>query len=460
MKKAKLLILVFLFSAPLCSQVSSGQQLSKKIDNLITRNYQSIAPGCVVLVSEEDKLVYEKGFGKANIELNDPLRPEMLFRIGSITKQYTAIAILQLIEQGRILLQDSLQKFIEGFPHKGYTITIENLLTHTSGIVDYEVLDFHVPNAIRIDFPPKQIIDSLAVLPLAFIPGTQYRYSNSNYFLLGFILEKVTGKAYKTYMKENVFIPLGLSETCYDSPAEIIKNRVTGYTKGSTGYENAGYLSMNQVFSAGALLASARDLFKWHQALYTYKVVKKETLDKAVAPFQFSDGKLSEYGYGWFIKEFRGKKLIGHGGAIDGFRSMEAYLPEQDIFIAALFNSDNDDFFPLFENIISLVVGKSLVASYEDLKIDTSVLDIYTGTYKWTEDTTGHIVIYREGNRLYADLSNKTGMHMPLHAQSPTLFYLPVVRRIATTIEFIPENGKVNRLWWTQEKKQEARRSE
>jgi CubicO group peptidase (beta-lactamase class C family) len=364
MKKAKLLIFVILFSVPLCSQISSGRQLSKKIDELIARSYQSIAPGCVVLVSKKDKLIYEKGFGKANIELNDLLRPEMLFRIGSITKQYTAIAILQLIEQGRILLQDSLQKFIEGFPHKGSTITIENLLTHTSGIVDYEVLDFHVPNAIRIDFPPKQIIDSLAVLPLAFIPGTQYRYSNSNYFLLGFVLEKVTGKSYKTYMKENIFTPLGLSETCYDSPEEIIKNRVFGYTKGTMGYQNAGYLSMNQVFSAGALLASARDLFKWHQALYAYKVVKKETLDKAVAPFQFSDGKLSEYGYGWFIKEFRGNKLIGHGGAIDGFRSMEAYLPEQDIFIAALFNSDNDGFFPLFENIISLVAGRSLEASY------------------------------------------------------------------------------------------------
>ena len=348
-----------MFSAPLYSQVFRGRRFSKKIDELITRSYQSIAPGCVVLVSEKGKLIYEKGFGKANIELNDPVRPEMLFRIGSITKQYTAIAILQLIEKGSILLQDSIQKYIKDFPHKGYTITIEHLLTHTSGIVDYEVLDFHIPNAIRIDLPPKQIIDSLAVLPLAFIPGTQYKYSNSNYFLLGFILEKVTGESYKTYMKENFFTPLGLSATCYDSPAEIIKNRVFGYTKGSTGYQNVGYMSMNQVFSAGALLASARDLFKWHQALNAYKVVKKETLDKAVAPFRFSDGKLSEYGYGWFIKEFRGSTLIGHGGAIDGFRSMEAYLPEQDIFIAALFNSDNDGFFPLFENITGLVTGNS-----------------------------------------------------------------------------------------------------
>lgn len=357
MKKAILPLLLLLFTTTLNAQVFSGRQSIKKIDELITRSYQSIAPGCVVLVAEKDKLLYEKGFGKASIELNVPVRPEMLFRIGSMTKQYTAIAILQLMEQGSISLQDSIRKFIKDFPHKGYTITIEHLLTHTSGIVDYQVLDFHIPNAIRIDFPQKQIIDSFAVLPLAFVPGTRYSYSNSNYYLLGYILEKVTGKTYKTYMQENVFAPLGLSATCYDSPAEIIANRVCGYAKGSNGYQNSGYLSMNQVFSAGALLASARDLFKWHQALYAYKIVKKETLEKALAPFKLSDGKLSEYGYGWFIKEFRGKKLIGHGGAIDGFRSIEVYLPEQDIFIAALFNSDNDGYFPLFENITNLLIG-------------------------------------------------------------------------------------------------------
>lgn len=359
MKKAKFLFFVLLFGMPLYSQVFLDRQSTKKNDELITGSYQSIAPGCVVLISEKNKLVYEKGFGQANLELNVPMRPEMLFRIGSITKQYTAIAILQLMEQGRIFLQDSLQKFIKSFPGKGHTITIENLLTHTSGIVDYQVLDFHIPNAIRIDFPPKQIIDSLAVLPLGFIPGTQYSYSNSNYFILGYILEKVTGKAYHTYMKENVFTPLGLSESFYDLPTEIIKNKVCGYTKASDGYQNAGYLSMNHVFSAGALVASARDLFKWHQALYAFKVVKKETLDKAVAPFRLSDGKLSEYGYGWFIKEYRGKKMIGHGGAIDGFRGMEVYIPEQDIFIVTLFNSDNDGFFQLFENILNLVITET-----------------------------------------------------------------------------------------------------
>jgi len=154
------------------------------------------------LVAKNGKVVYEKGFGTANIELGVPMKHDMVFRIGSITKQYTAIAILQLIEQGKIALKDSIQKFIKGFAHKEYTITIENLLTHTSGIKDYEQLDAHIPNAIRIEFPTRQIIDILSAVPLDFPPSTKYNYSNSNYFILGSIIEQVSGKSYKKYLEE------------------------------------------------------------------------------------------------------------------------------------------------------------------------------------------------------------------------------------------------------------------
>jgi CubicO group peptidase (beta-lactamase class C family) len=152
------------------------------------------------------------------------------FRIGSITKQYTAISILQLVEQGKISLQDSIQKFIPDFPHKGHTITIENLLTHTSGIVDYEVLNFPIPTAIRVDFPPKLIIDSLGKLPLGFVPGTKFQYSNSNYFLLAYIIEQVSGHSYQEYLIDHLFNPAGLHNTYYDSPDAIIPNRINGYS--------------------------------------------------------------------------------------------------------------------------------------------------------------------------------------------------------------------------------------
>ena len=209
-----------------------------------------------------------------------------VFRIGSMTKQYTAIAILQLVEQGKFFLQDSIQKFIKSFPFKGHTITIENLLTHTSGIKDYEQLDAHIPNAIRIEFPVKQIIDSLANLPLDFIPSSKYSYSNSNYFMLGYIIEQVSGKSYRDYLKENLFKPAGLSNTFYDSPKQLITNRANGYTKDNSNYYNVDYISMSLVYSAGALLSNVSDLFKWHQALYSYKIVKKESLEKAFTSFK------------------------------------------------------------------------------------------------------------------------------------------------------------------------------
>jgi CubicO group peptidase (beta-lactamase class C family) len=194
MYKIASLFLVFLVILSLANaQSREDRQLEKNIDELISRKLNSLSPGCVVLVAKKGKVIYEKSFGTANIELNVAMQPEMIFRIGSMTKQYTAIAILQLVEQGKISLQDSIQKFISDFPYKGHTITIENLLTHTSGITDYELLDAHIPNAIRIDFPAKQLIDSFAKLPGEFNPSTKYNYSNSNYFLLGYIIEKVSG---------------------------------------------------------------------------------------------------------------------------------------------------------------------------------------------------------------------------------------------------------------------------
>ncbi|MES2332152.1 MAG: serine hydrolase [Bacteroidota bacterium] len=450
-----LLLFFFVTFSTANAQSKENKLLEKNIDDLISGKLSSLSPGCVVLVAKKGKVIYEKSFGSANIELNTPMQPEMIFRIGSMTKQYTAIAILQLVEQGKISLQDSIQRFINDFPYKGYTITIENLLTHTSGITDYEVLDAHIPNAIRIDFPAKQLIDSFAKLPLEFIPSTKYNYSNSNYFLLGYIIEKVSGQSYKQYLLENLFKPAGLASTFYDSPSQIITNRVNGYIKDSAGYKNAGYLSMSMVYSAGALLSNVSDVFKWHQALYAYKLVKKETLEKAFTPYKLKDGKLTQYGYGWFIKDFQESPSIGHGGAIDGFRSMEFYLPDQDIFVAALFNSENDAVIDLVDNISMLAIGKTL-PSYKDLKLADSVLNRYTGTYKFITDDTSlnvSLKIYNNKGRLYGDLSNGTGSGMIFLPQSETNFVLAI--RTPTSVDFIIEKGKVTKMIWVQKKKTE-----
>ncbi|MEJ0101936.1 MAG: serine hydrolase [Bacteroidota bacterium] len=434
-------LLIFSFSF---GQNQQEKHLIKNLDQLISDKYKPISPGCAVLVAKKGAIIYKKAYGSANLELNVPMKPDMIFRIGSITKQYTAIAILQLVEQGKISLQDSLQKFIRNFGYKGSVITIENLLTHTSGITDYEVINVDIPTAIRVDFPPKQLIDSLAKFPLEFIPGSRFSYSNSNYYLLAYIIEQVSGKPYKEYLIENLFKPAGLSHTYYDSPEEIILNRVSGYSKYNSKYTNAGYISMTQVFGAGALVSNVEDLYKWHRALYEYKLVKKETLEKAFAPFKFTDGNLSEYGYGWFIKNRNETKSIEHSGGIDGFQSDEIYFPQQDIFIATLYNSLNEGgsdagFMALDNAIATLAIGKKL---QEEIKVDTSVLKQYVGEYE--TDPTHHGIITLENGQLYLEAPEGGLPKSPLFAKTENIFFLKI---IDAQIEFVKDkNNKVTEL--------------
>ena len=435
-KSLSLFIVSVLLLTSSYAQSKQDKELAQSLDDLLTKRFASVAPGCVVLVVKNGGTIYRKAFGKANVELNVPMQADMIFRIGSITKQYTAIAILQLIEQGKISLQDSIQKFIKDFPYKGHTITIENLLTHTSGIVDYEVLNFPIPNAIRIDFPPRQIIDKL---PLDFIPGSKFQYSNSNYYLLAYIIEQVSGNSYQDYLSANLFKPAELQNTYYDLPEEIIPNRVSGYARHNSKYSNAGYISMTQVFGAGALLSNVEDMFTWHQALYKYKLIKKETLEKAFTPYKLPNGNLTEYGYGWIIKNRNGFTSIEHSGGIDGFQSDEIYFPQQDIFIAALYNSLNKggsdmSFMTLDNDIATLSLGKKLQQS---MNLDTADLKQYIGVY---ESDPGHpAIITLEDGQLQIEAKAGGLPKSPLFAKSGNLFFLKV---IDAEIEFVKDNNK------------------
>ena len=453
------LIINFFISQFVFGQSKQDKGSIKQLEGYISENYSRYAPGCAVLVAKSGNILFQKGFGNANLELSVPVIPESVFRIGSITKQFTAVAILQLVEQEKIALNDSIQKFIKNYHPKGKTITIENLLTHTSGIKAYEEIDAKIPNAIRVDFSPETLIDSLDKLPLEFVPGSKYKYCNSNYFLLGKIIEEVSGKKYQTYLQEDIFSRIGLTSTSYDNPDIIIKDRVNGYTNFSGEYKNAGFISMSTVYSAGALLSNVKDLYRWHQALKNGELLKNETWQKAISPFRLADGKLSEYGYGFFIKDENNVKSIGHGGAIDGFRAVEIFYPDKDLYIALLCNSDQDNFMELFAGISQIASGNGVPPRYKDIKIPEEQLDSYIGNYTFLENPQQSIQVYKKEGRLYADLSNKSGLNMALLGQTQMLFYLPDVIRIPTTIEFIVTNGKVTGLFWTQEQKHEARKN-
>jgi len=419
-------------------------QMAASLDSLVHARLTSVAPGCAVLVAKQGNILYEKGFGKASLELDVPMRPDMVFRLGSITKQYTAIAILQLMEQGKLSLQDSIQKFIKDFPDKGHKITIENLLTHTSGIIDYESLDMHIPYVYRLDFPPKQFVDSLGHHPLVFAPGSRFSYCNSNYFLLGYIIELISGESYAAYMQEHIFVPARLTHTWYDDEKQVITGRVSGYAKYGDHYENPDYIGLSQVYAAGALLSNAEDLFKWHQALYAGKLVKKETLEKAFTPFQLADGGLSAYGYGWFIKELAGSRTIEHSGGIDGFQSDEIYFPQEDVFVATLYNSLNEggndmSFMGLSNDIATMAIGKPLA---KEAVVPDAVLQQYAGVY--AQDATHTAIITLEKGQLQVEAPAGGLPKTPLVAESQARFLLKLFK---VEFEFISDkNGRVTQM--------------
>jgi len=260
------------------------RDLEKSMDSLLSSQFTPMEPGISVLVAQKGQIVYKKAFGSANLELNTPMLPDMVFRIGSITKQFTAIAILQLAENGRIFLQDSITKYIKDFPAREYTITIEHLLTHTSGIRDYANADTVHPFIEREDFTPARLMSYFKNQPLEYKPGSKYSYSNSNYVLLGYIIQIVSGQDYHHYMKDHIIKPAGLWHTLYAEERTIVPGRVQGYTRNKGFFENTDYQTLSMGFACGDLLSNTEDLYRWNQAVISGSLINNQSVDKAFSP--------------------------------------------------------------------------------------------------------------------------------------------------------------------------------
>lgn len=448
MKKAiSLFIICYLILTYTYGQTDQDNQLGKSIDSLVMEQVKPNEPGVAILIAKKGKIVYEKAFGSANLELNVLLQPDMIFQIGSITKQFTAIAILQLLEQGRISLQDSVQKYIKDFPFKGYTITIENLLTHTSGIKDFMSIDHPGQNVLRWDFTPQQLIDHFKNAPLEFIPCSKYNYTNSGYVLLGRIIETVSGKSYNDYLLENVIQKAGLKNTFFANADTVIPKRVSSYTRDRGFYDNSDYLSTSLGFGCGDLLSNVGDLFKWNTALVNGNLIKKETLEKAFTPYKLSNGTYTTYGYGWFIDNVTGVKRIHHEGQFNGFVAEEKYFPIEDIFVATIANvkspEDKTDFssnrYKLYKNISLLAIGKQLQKS---VTVNSSVLDKYVGVYQLTTAKKRLITITKQGDHLMGELAGQGTVKLLF--ETDTKFSFEGLTN--ATCEFVNENGKATKI--------------
>ena len=314
------------------------QALAAKIDEILNPTFKTGEPGAALLIQKDGRTLVRKGYGMADLELGIPVDPDMSFRLGSVTKQFTAVAILMLEEQGKLSVKDPIEKYLPDYPTQGKAITIENLLTHTSGIKDYTSLPEWLP-LWRKDMTVSEVIALSKDKPMDFGPGEHWKYCNSGYILLGAIIEKVSGETYENFIQKHIFDPRKMTHSYYGSASRILPRRIPGYQKEGDVYINAPYLSMTQPYAAGSLLSSVDDMALWYAALAENKLIKKESLEKAWTPFKLNDGSNSGYGYGWESMTYKGHRLIEHGGGIMGFTTYAMIFPEDKMILVMLTNS-------------------------------------------------------------------------------------------------------------------------
>ncbi|RUT68201.1 serine hydrolase [Flavobacterium cupreum] len=323
--------------------LSFAQDKAKQIDQLLTQYSQYGLFNGSALVSEKGKVIFKKGYGSANMEWNIPNQPDTKFRLGSITKQFTALLIVKLAEDGKIKLDVPITTYLPDYPKEtGDKVTIQNLLTHTSGIPNYTSAPNFLQEKAKNPYSPADFVKTFSNLPLEFKPGEKFAYSNSGYFLLGYIIEKITGKTYEQYLQEIIFTPLKMVNSGYDHSDVLIKNRAAGYEKQGKKIINASYLDMSIPYAAGSLYSTVEDLYLWDQALYTNKLLSEKSMESLFKPYiLMGDG---GYGYGWFLSDItigtkEKVKVIEHGGGINGFNTNISRVPSDKILIVLLNNT-------------------------------------------------------------------------------------------------------------------------
>lgn len=350
--KIKITLFVFILSTKVFAQTFEA-----KIDSLIHTEFnEKYGPGGAFMIAKNGKPIYYKAFGKANLELDVDLTPESVFQIGSMTKQFTAIAVLMLHEQGKLAVNEPISKYIPDYP-AGDKITIHHLLTHTSGIKDFTKMK-SLREIAQKEMTPKMIVDFFKNEPVDFAPGEKFDYNNSGYVVLGYIIELVSGETYEDFIKKHIFEKAGMSQSYYASDRQVINKRAYGYHKKEHGFVNKTVISFSVPFSSGSLMSSLSDMLKWQNSLNTNLILNAESTKKAFSKYKLNNGEEFTYGYGWHIKELNGTPSREHGGSVFGFKSMGVYIPSEDIYVIGFSNCDCHSPTQITRDIATLALEK------------------------------------------------------------------------------------------------------
>jgi CubicO group peptidase (beta-lactamase class C family) len=439
--RAPALIAAFVIAClPLAAHAASPPVAQQARDTLI-RSAPAKGPGAVVLMTKGDAVLYRGAVGQADLELGVPLAPDQVFRIASVTKMFTAATVLKLAQQGKLSLDDKLSAYVPDIAN-GDRITIRQLLNHTAGVSD--IVHTITPGFSRRDVDTATLLEDVKSRPPAFAPGTRWAYSNAGFILLGAVIEKVTGQPWYEAEQDQVIAPLGLKRTAYGAAAPLIPGRVAGYTTdGQThGVRNANPISSSIPAAAGGLISTADDLAAWMRALVGGRVLDPASLAamRTPAPDLPGGSPAYRYGLGLYLWTVRGAPMIGHTGQIDGFASMVAYLPDQDVTIVVLANDDEFDAQTLGRRLAAIAVGQPY-AVVTPVAPSAETQAALAGTYRFPDGTIETLSV--KDGQLFAQRGSRNVLPLQMTADGRLYFkpdeltYFAPIRDAA---------GKVTRL--------------
>jgi CubicO group peptidase (beta-lactamase class C family) len=377
---APVLALTALPSGFLRSEPLPRSQLLARIDSLVAEAMaRDRVAGASIGVHHDGDTIFSRGYGYADLENEVRATEHTVYRIGSVTKQFTAAAVLLLAERGELSLDDPITRFLPDYPTRGHRITVDRLLNHTSGIKGYTEMPTFWDRA-RLDLTHQELIDLFASEPFEFPPGQKYQYNNSAYYLLGLIIEKVSGQSYADFLRRNFWEPLGMVETHYLDNDPIIRNRAEGYEVRDGSVVNDQPLSMKLPYAAGGLGSTVFDLLKWQRALVTHRVLSAESYARMIAPGKLENDEPITYGYGLQVGNLSGHRKVSHAGGINGFRAQLSYYPDDDLTVVVLCNTGAASPAPLESRIAREVLGLPHPEIHE-VPISAADLALYAGVY-------------------------------------------------------------------------------
>ncbi|MGH8317461.1 MAG: serine hydrolase [Steroidobacteraceae bacterium] len=420
----------------LAAKMDQYMQVSSRVDHFMGS----------VLVAQHGRIILSKGYGMADLKLGIRNAPDTEFRIGSITKEFTATAILELVARGKINVQDPVCKYIPNCPAAWRPIKIFNLLTHTSGIPDFTSF----PNYLLIERQPITPSGLLALFenkPLNFKPGAKFSYSNSGYEVLGYIIERLSGDTYQEFLQRNIFGPLGMRDSGYDLSHPVAKNHAVGYFYTPSGYQPVHFVNMTVPFSAGALYSTVLDLYQWDRAVHAGKLLPKALLHQMLSPQVSVGGSLggshgAHYGFGWFVSTEFGRREISHEGGIEGFTSLNSWFPDDDAYVIVLDNVQSPAIFKVGDSLTAILFGQKyeIPKEYRPIKLAPETLQKFVGQYQLAPRFI--LTVRQQGDQLIAQATGQGSL--PIFPASQTEFFFKLVDAQLTFVE--DSQGRVTGL--------------